>query len=75
MLMREWYRWLKDDGVKVWAILPGFLATRLGGNPNASWRMGVLDPSVTRPFTSCVIEGQWDADVSFVINQDWIQPW
>ena len=31
MLMREWYRLLKNDGVKVWAISPGFLATGLGG--------------------------------------------
>ena len=31
MLMREWYRLLKNDGVKVWCISPGFLATGLGG--------------------------------------------
>jgi NAD(P)-dependent dehydrogenase (short-subunit alcohol dehydrogenase family) len=31
MLMREWYRILKNDGVKVWCISPGFLATGLGG--------------------------------------------
>lgn len=31
MLMREWCRLLKNDGVKVWAISPGFLATGLAG--------------------------------------------
>jgi len=31
MLMREWTRILREDGVKVWAISPGFLATGLGG--------------------------------------------
>lgn len=31
MLMREWYKILKNDGVKIWAISPGFLATGLGG--------------------------------------------
>lgn len=31
MLMREWNRILRNDGVKVWAISPGFLATGLGG--------------------------------------------
>ncbi len=31
MLMREWTKTLKEDGVKVWAVSPGFLATRLGG--------------------------------------------
>lgn len=30
MLMREWTRILKEDGVKVWGISPGFLATGLG---------------------------------------------
>jgi NAD(P)-dependent dehydrogenase (short-subunit alcohol dehydrogenase family) len=31
MLMREWRRILYNDGVKVWAVSPGFLATGLGG--------------------------------------------
>jgi len=31
MLMREWCRILKNDGVKIWAISPGFLATGLSG--------------------------------------------
>jgi NAD(P)-dependent dehydrogenase (short-subunit alcohol dehydrogenase family) len=31
MLMREWYRLLKNDGVKVWCVSPGFLATGLAG--------------------------------------------
>ena len=29
MLMREWHRILGNDGIKVWAISPGFLATGL----------------------------------------------
>ncbi|KAI4162386.1 MAG: hypothetical protein LQ342_003952 [Letrouitia transgressa] len=31
MLMREWVRILRNDGVKVWCLSPGFLATGLGG--------------------------------------------
>lgn len=31
MLMREWEKTLRNDGVKVWAISPGMLATDLGG--------------------------------------------
>jgi NAD(P)-dependent dehydrogenase (short-subunit alcohol dehydrogenase family) len=31
MVMREWTRILRNDGVKVWAVSPGFLATGLGG--------------------------------------------
>jgi NAD(P)-dependent dehydrogenase (short-subunit alcohol dehydrogenase family) len=30
MMMRQWHRLLLNDGVKVWAISPGFLATNLG---------------------------------------------
>ena len=29
MMMREWTKMLKEDGVKVWGISPGFLATGL----------------------------------------------
>lgn len=32
MVMCEWVRVLKADGVKVWSISPGFLATGLGGH-------------------------------------------
>lgn len=31
MLMREWCKTLGNDGVKIWAISPGFLATGLAG--------------------------------------------
>lgn len=31
MAMREWHRVLRNDGVKVWCVSPGFLATGLGG--------------------------------------------
>jgi NAD(P)-dependent dehydrogenase (short-subunit alcohol dehydrogenase family) len=31
MMMRQWHRILLNDGVKVWAISPGVLATGLGG--------------------------------------------
>ena len=31
MMMRQWHRILLNDGVKVWAVSPGFSATGLGG--------------------------------------------
>jgi NAD(P)-dependent dehydrogenase (short-subunit alcohol dehydrogenase family) len=31
MMMRQWHRILLNDGVKVWAVSPGFLATGLAG--------------------------------------------
>jgi NAD(P)-dependent dehydrogenase (short-subunit alcohol dehydrogenase family) len=75
MLMREWHRNLKEDGVKVWSISPGFLATGLGGNPEVTKKMGAGDPSVAGPFFQDVLEGGRDADVGKVILKDSIQPW
>ncbi|KAF4976419.1 hypothetical protein FZEAL_6899 [Fusarium zealandicum] len=75
MMMREWSRTLKEDGVKVWCISPGFLATGLGGNPEAMKKMGGIDPSIGGEFTRDVVEGKRDADVGKVVNKDGVQPW
>ncbi|ROW13167.1 hypothetical protein VPNG_04877 [Cytospora leucostoma] len=76
MLMREWSRILKEDGVKVWAISPGFLATGLGGATKEQLlKMGALDPSVGGQFIRDVIQGKRDQDVGKVVRADTIQPW
>ncbi|KAJ5936751.1 hypothetical protein N7466_003201 [Penicillium verhagenii] len=75
MLMREWHRWLKEDGVKVWAISPGFLATGLGGDPEAFRKMGAGDPAVAGPFIRSVVEGERDGDVGRVVSRDGVQDW
>ncbi|TVY43667.1 Short-chain dehydrogenase/reductase [Lachnellula occidentalis] len=44
MLMLEWKRILGEDGVKVWSVSPGMLATGLGGaGPEALRKMGARD--------------------------------
>lgn len=76
MLMREWVRILKEDGVKVWAISPGFLATGLGGvGKEQLLRMGALDPSVGGHFIRDVVQGKRDQDVGKVIRSNMIQSW
>jgi len=75
MMMREWHRLLKEDGVKVWCISPGFLATGLGGNTEVLKKMGAASPEIAGPFIKSVIEGQRDADVGKVITKDGFQPW
>lgn len=76
MLMREWARILKEDGVKVWAISPGFLATGLGGlGKEQLLKMGAKDPSVGGQFIRDVVQGQRDQDVGKVIRAEMIQPW
>ena len=71
----EWYRMLKEDGVKVWCISPGFLATGLGGNQEANKNFGAGDPATAGHFVRSVLEGYRDGDVGRVINRDGVQPW
>ncbi|OAA45367.1 NAD(P)-binding domain protein [Cordyceps fumosorosea ARSEF 2679] len=75
MMMREWHRMLKDDGVKTWAASPGFLATRLGGDQEANKKMGAGDPALGGGLIKDIIEGGRDADTGKVITRDGIQPW
>lgn len=75
MMMREWYRMLKNDGVKVWCVSPGFLATGLGSNKEALEKMGASDPAVAGKFIQTVLEGSRDDDVGKVILRDGVQSW
>lgn len=76
MMMREWHRMLKNDGVKVWAVSPGFLATGLGmGNPEAMAKMGAQDPTIAGAIFRGVIEGKRDADVGKVVLKEGVQPY
>lgn len=75
MLMREWHRVLKEDGVKVFAISPGFLATGLGAGSEATKKMGAGDPAVAGPFVRSVVEGERDGDVGRILTRDGIQEW
>ncbi|TGJ84677.1 hypothetical protein E0Z10_g4115 [Xylaria hypoxylon] len=76
MLMREWRRILLNDGVKVWAVSPGFLATGLGGlGAEGLKQMGALDPSIGGNFLKDVVEGKRDHDEGKVIRKDMIQPY
>ena len=75
MMMAEWARILKEDGVKVWCISPGFLATGLGGDQEANKKSGALDPTVGANFIRDVVEGARDQDCGKVIRRDNVQPW
>lgn len=75
MMMREWTRLLKEDGVKVWAVSPGLLATGLGGDRDALKKMGAHDPEVGADLIRHVIEGGRDDDVGLVVNKDGVQAW
>lgn len=72
---REWFRFLKEDGVKVWCVSPGYLATGLGGNQEANKSRGAIDPSIGGNFVKDVVEGRRDGDVGKVIVRQGVQPW
>lgn len=74
-MMREWCRILKEDGVKVWCISPGFLATSLGGNADVNKKMGAGDPAVGGLFVQSVLEGHRDGDLGKIVTRDGVQPW
>ncbi|KAF2798130.1 NAD(P)-binding protein [Melanomma pulvis-pyrius CBS 109.77] len=76
MMMLDWARVLKADGVKVFAISPGFLATGLAGVGAETLRkFGAGDPSLGGIFIKDVVEGKRDADAGLVINSAGVQPW
>ncbi|KJZ77198.1 hypothetical protein HIM_03519 [Hirsutella minnesotensis 3608] len=75
MMMREWCRNLKEDGVKVWCVSPGYLATGLGGDQELNKAQGAIDPAIGGRFVKDVIEGCRDGDVGKVILKDKVQPW
>ena len=75
MMMREWLRMLTPDGVKVWSISPGFLATGLGGDQEKNKQSGAGDPSAGGDFVKTVLEGERDNDVGKIVNKGGLQPW
>lgn len=77
MVMLNWARSLKSDGVKVWSVAPGLLATSLGGDTEVLKRLGAKDPSIGGEVLRGVIEGKRDDDVGKAIREykTPIQPW
>ncbi|GES58019.1 NAD(P)-binding protein [Aspergillus terreus] len=76
MLMIDYNHKLKADGVKVWCVAPGFLATNLGGiGPEYLKSVGAgADPSIGGTFIASVVEGARDEDVGKIIRREGIVP-
>jgi NAD(P)-dependent dehydrogenase (short-subunit alcohol dehydrogenase family) len=75
MLMLGWKYALEGDGVKVWSVSPGFLATNLGGNVEMLKKMGAGDPALGGTFIKDVVDGKRDGDHGKVIRRDEVQAW
>ncbi|KAF5585629.1 NAD(P)-binding protein [Fusarium pseudocircinatum] len=82
MLVAEWARLLRDDGVAVFNVSPGFLNTGLGNDRTTGREvnkaaMGAIDPAIGAGFCADVIQGMRDEQVwpTKVIRKDTMQPW
>lgn len=76
MLMLEYHRILQPDGVRVFCISPGFLATGLGGMGAERLReLGAGEPRLGGEFIRDVVEGKRDEDSGKVVHRDGLQPW
>jgi NAD(P)-dependent dehydrogenase (short-subunit alcohol dehydrogenase family) len=75
MLMVDWNHKLKADGVKVWGVGPGFLATNLGAMKEKAVEMGAGDASAGGAVIKSVVEGERDADVGKLVNKNGISQW
>ncbi|KAM0260012.1 hypothetical protein ACHAPA_010458 [Fusarium lateritium] len=75
MMMREWFRLLGQDGVKVWAISPGYLATGLGVGQEQNKTQGAIDPSIGAAIVKDVLEGVRDEDVGKIVSKQGVQSW
>lgn len=75
MLMLDWNHKLKADGVKVWCVAPGLLATNLGGVPELAIKMGGKHPSVGGQLLKQVVEGERDDSVGKIVAAAAVLPW
>ena len=74
MLTLDWAHKLQADGVKVWGVGPGFLATNLGNMRDKAVEMGAGDPSLGAVMYKAVVEGERDHQVGKVIRKDGLSP-
>lgn len=75
MLMLDWNHKLKADGVKVWCVGPGMLATNLGNVPEKAKEMGAKHPSIGGRLIKRVVEGERDDSVGKIVCAAGITPW
>jgi len=76
MLMLDWNHKLKEDGIKVFSVSPGFCATGLGGMGEETIKaMGGEHPSEGGKRLIYVAEGHRDVDAGKIIDKDGLLPW
>ncbi|WVF71199.1 hypothetical protein IAT40_005999 [Kwoniella sp. CBS 6097] len=69
MLMRDWYRTLKNGGVKVWCVNPGFVVAGLGGDPETLKSIGAGDAAESGKTVRSVVEGERDDETGSTVQK------
>jgi NAD(P)-dependent dehydrogenase (short-subunit alcohol dehydrogenase family) len=65
----------KEQGIRVWTVHPGLVATNLSGNKEAMKQMGAGTSEVSAQTILSIIEGRRDADIGKLIHKDGVHPW
>lgn len=77
MMALEWARILRNDGVRVWIVDPGRLATALGGDdPQELREQGVLEPITGGQVIREIVDGERDDQTGIMAGQHrQVYPW
>lgn len=66
---------LGKEGIKVWAVNPGFRATNLSGDARIAKERGAKDPEGGAGVVVDVAEGRRDGEVGRLVDEDGVLPW
>ena len=75
MLMVEYSKTLGKEGMKVWGLCPGWLATNLGGDAEKAKERGAGKPEDGGKVIVSVIEGKRDGEVGKVVCDGGVREW
>ncbi|KAL9112802.1 MAG: hypothetical protein Q9187_007716, partial [Circinaria calcarea] len=70
MLMVQYSKTLGKEGMKVWGLCPGYLATNLSGDAEKAKEMGAGKPEDGAKVIVGVVEGKRDGEVGKVVVRD-----
>jgi len=65
----------KEQGIRVWTVDPGLVATNLGGNKEFLKQRGAGSSEVSAQTILSVIEGRRDTDIGKLIHKDGVYLW
>jgi NAD(P)-dependent dehydrogenase (short-subunit alcohol dehydrogenase family) len=76
MVMRDWYRIFKNDGVKVHALCPGRVATDFGScTVEEAKQQGGTPVEQPAVFVEAILDGKWDEHQGEFIHEGGVYPW